>query len=122
MTKLKFLLEAHHPGWIGVDLDGTLAHYDHFEGVGIIGEPIPLMVDRVKAWLNQNREVRILTARAASNNEHRDEEIKAIAEWTTKHLGQQLVVTSEKDQHMEALYDDKAVQVVKNQGTLFGDD
>ena len=36
-------------GWIGVDLDGTLAMYDQWAGAGHIGEPIPLMVERVKA-------------------------------------------------------------------------
>jgi hypothetical protein len=34
--------------WIGVDLDATLARYDGFKGETIIGEPIPLMVNRVK--------------------------------------------------------------------------
>lgn len=34
-------------GWIGVDLDATLAHYDRWTG-GAIGEPIPTMVARVK--------------------------------------------------------------------------
>jgi hypothetical protein len=27
-------------GWIGVDLDGTLAHYDGWKGIDHIGEPI----------------------------------------------------------------------------------
>lgn len=33
-------------GWIGVDLDGTLAKYDQWRGVQHIGDPVPLMVDR----------------------------------------------------------------------------
>jgi hypothetical protein len=33
-------------GWIGVDLDGTLAFYDEWIGPEHIGAPIPGMVDR----------------------------------------------------------------------------
>lgn len=36
-----------HKGWIGVDLDGTLAHYEGWKGVEHIGEPIPAMVERI---------------------------------------------------------------------------
>ena len=52
-------------GWIGVDLDGTLAYYDGWKGPEAIGEPIPRMVDRVLGWVNEGREVRILTARVS---------------------------------------------------------
>ena len=31
-------------GWIGVDLDGTLANYTTF-GDGFIGDPIPRMIE-----------------------------------------------------------------------------
>ena len=37
-------------GWIGVDLDGTLAKYSTWNN-GQIGDPIPAMVERVKKWL-----------------------------------------------------------------------
>jgi hypothetical protein len=50
-------------GWIGVDLDGTLAHYEGWKGQEHIGEPIAPMVERVKGWLAEGREVRIFTAR-----------------------------------------------------------
>jgi len=50
-------------GWIGVDLDGTLAKYDKWIGVHHIGDPIPLMVDRVKEWLRQGITVKVFTAR-----------------------------------------------------------
>ena len=48
--------------WIGVDLDGTLAEY-HGWNDGKIGEPIQLMVERVKRWLAEGKSVRIMTAR-----------------------------------------------------------
>ena len=50
-------------GWMAVDLDGTLAHYDKFISPSHIGEPIAPMVARVKKWLSQGKEVRIFTAR-----------------------------------------------------------
>ena len=38
-------------GWVGVDLDGTLATYDEWRGIEHVGEPIAPMVERVKRWL-----------------------------------------------------------------------
>lgn len=35
-------------GWIGVDLDGTLAHYDRWRGIDHVGDPVPAMMNRVK--------------------------------------------------------------------------
>ncbi len=54
-------------GWIGVDLDGTLAEWG--EGTSNpgdvlrIGNPLPRMVQRVKQLLAEGVEVRIFTAR-----------------------------------------------------------
>ncbi len=33
-------------GWIGVDLDGTLAHYEGWNGANHIGEPLAPMLER----------------------------------------------------------------------------
>ena len=101
-------------GWIGVDLDGTLAVYDKWEGIGVIGEPIPLMRQRVINWLAEGKDVRIMTARAST--EYAEEEILAIRKWCLEHLGQELEVTCIKDRYMEELWDDRAVQVVPNTG------
>lgn len=109
-------------GWIGVDLDGTLAYYDEWRGIGHIGEPIPAMVERVKVWLAEGREVRIFTARV-SQHEH-DEICRAvrgfIESWCQKHIGQVLPVTNIKDYDMIELWDDRAVQVEKNTGQPVG--
>jgi hypothetical protein len=51
-------------GWIGVDLDGTLAKYDGWRGSDHIGEPIEPMLKRVQEWLEQGLTVKIFTARA----------------------------------------------------------
>lgn len=50
-------------GWIGVDLDGTLAHYAGWVGPDHIGEPIPAMLARVQQWIAEGRTVKIFTAR-----------------------------------------------------------
>lgn len=114
--------------WIGVDFDGTLATYNGWQGTSL-GEPIPLMVDRVKGWLAQGKEVRIMTARVSSRNqanraekgegmwEARAHEL-AIQDWCAKHLGCRLKVTAEKDFEMTELWDDRAITVEKNTGRI----
>jgi hypothetical protein len=103
--------------WYGVDLDGTLAHYDKFKGPDIIGDPIPKMLARVKRWLDAGKEVRIMTARVSPKTPDNDVARKAIEAWLEEHLpGYDVAVTHEKDYLMEELWDDRAVQVVPNTG------
>ena len=97
--------------WIGVDLDGTLAHYDHWRGIEHIGEPIEEMKERVINWVLSGQLVRIFTARAT-----RPECIPVIEEWMLEHLGFVLPVTNVKDFGMVELWDDKAVRVIANTG------
>lgn len=114
-------------GWIGVDLDGTLAHLGEWKGVDHIGEPIPAMMDRVRGWLAEGIEVRIFTARvgalylASASIESKEEALCAqefIIRWTEKHFGQRLRVTAVKDYGMRMLYDDRCTQVETNTGRL----
>lgn len=112
-------------GWIGVDLDGTLAHYEGFVAPDHIGEPIPAMLDRVKRWLSEGREVRIFTARVSTDgSQRRDLEAAkarlAIFEWCFKHLGRSIRVTCVKDHEMIELWDDRCVQVRSNTGEPVG--
>lgn len=112
-------------GWIGVDLDGTLAKYEGWQGPLHIGEPVPLMLDRVKAWLATGQEVRIFTARVSHDGtqQRMDESqacYRAIAAWCLAHIGQRLEVTNEKDYQMLELWDDRAVQVEPNTGIILG--
>lgn len=100
--------------WIGVDLDGTLAHYDGWQGVEHIGEPITPMVERVKSWLEQGIRVKIFTARVSGSDSL--EALIPIEQWCRKHLGQVLEVTNVKDFGMIDLWDDRAIQVQKNTG------
>lgn len=101
-------------GWIGVDLDGTLAYYEHWISVDHIGAPVPVMVARVKRWLAEGRVVKIFTARVYGNQ--RDEALGPIQTWCQEHIGQVLEVTCTKDYGMIELWDDRAVQVVPNTG------
>lgn len=120
--------------WIGVDLDGTLAEYHGWVSEEHIGEPIAPMVDRVKKWLKQGKDVRIFTARVdggqaaiQDGNEHGEkckdvERIKGfIYAWCVKHIGQVLTVTNCKDYGMVELWDDRAVQVIPNTGETMQD-
>lgn len=108
-------------GWIGVDLDGTLAHYDKWVNEFHIGEPIPVMVARVKDWLRKGIEVRIVTARVSTAAGNRaqsavDAIIAVIENWCELHIGQELAVTCSKDFGMIELWDDRCVQVIPNTG------
>lgn len=112
-------------GWIGVDLDGTLAYYDHWRGEDHIGDPVPAMVNRVKQWIAEGQEVRIFTARASTlgrSSARHSENIRLIHAWTLRHIGQILEVTSDKDYSCIAIWDDRAVQVVPNKGIAIGAD
>jgi len=113
-----------HDGWIGVDFDGTLAVYEKWEGADVTGAPIERMVERVKAWIAEGQNVRIVTARvyAPNNNARRQYEAAqsmiAIQNWCLFFLGKMLPVTCVKDFAMIELWDDRCVQVNRNEGTL----
>ncbi len=109
-------------GWIAVDLDGTLAHCDEWDGTHNIGEPIPLMLARVKQWLSEGLEVRIFTARVGGSPEDVALAMPPIEAWCQKHLGRVLPVTCRKDYSMIELWDDRCVQVVPNTGRTLSDE
>lgn len=106
-------------GWIGVDLDGTLAHYEGWKGETHIGAPVPKMVERVQRRLKEGREVRIFTARVS----HPDQKVaaaEAIRTWCLEHVGIVLQITCKKDYAMIELWDDRVVQVIPNTGEAVG--
>lgn len=106
-------------GWIGVDLDGTLAHYTRYQGPTHIGPPVPAMVERVKRWLDAGHDVRIFTARVFDEATRADV-YPAIRAWCVEHIGRELRITCVKDHAMWELWDDRAVQVIPNTGTPVG--
>lgn len=108
-------------GWIGIDLDGTLAEYDGWQGAKNIGKPVPLMVERVKKWIEEGTEVRIFTARVSSNNPDRAEAYTTVLNWLIENIGCELNITSEKDYELIELWDDRCVQVIPNKGIALRD-
>ena len=116
-------------GWIAVDLDGTLAYYDHWRGPAHIGDPIPAMLRRVKKWVAEGYDVRIFTARCDGGKvalsmgnpdgaQVRDVDVvrKHIEDWCLMHVGCVLPITNVKDYGMIEQWDDRAVQVEPNTG------
>ena len=111
--------------WIAVDFDGTLAKWGcpWPEDYRATGDPIPLMVERVKKWLAEGEDVRIFTARMDGYHP-KDGPIpvhlvrKTIEDWCLKHIGVVLPVTNRKDYWCKAIYDDRARRVEQDTGRL----
>ncbi len=106
-------------GWIGCDFDGTLAVAPSPYDPTAVGAPIPKMVERVKAWLAEGKDVRIFTARVAYVSPELLVKIEAaIQKFCFDNLGKVLPVTCIKDHDMLELWDDRARQVELNTGVL----
>ncbi len=108
--------------WVGFDLDRSLANYKSgmytLLGKTHIGDPIEESIWRLHRRRKAGWETRIFTARDAS-----DPEIKAaIEDWCIKHTGLILPITNIKDRFMEAIYDDRAIQLEPNTGKILGHD
>jgi hypothetical protein len=97
---------------IAVDLDGTLAEYEDWHGSSVIGKPIPLMLDRVKKWLAEGKEVTIFTARANNG----PKAIKHIKAWLRLVGLPDLPITNIKEHDFDEFWDDRAVTVERNTG------
>jgi hypothetical protein len=116
---------SEHKGWIGVDLDGTLAHYDGWKGWNHIGDPVPDMLNRVLKWIAEGRDVRIFTARVSHDGSpsrmvEAQHAMIRVMDWCEQHIGRTLPVTCMKDFAMTELWDDRAVQVQANTGCPIG--
>jgi len=108
-------------GWIGVDLDGTLAYYGpRLTGEGSIGDPLWPMVERIREWIRGGIEVRIFTARVShcgQSDEEIAKETTLIQDWLEQECKlPRLAVTAEKDYSMLELWDDRCIQVEFNTG------
>ena len=100
--------------WVGVDFDGTLARTDnegHFLPPYPLGEAIPEILAMVKSLLEAGVKVKIFSARACE-----PESIPTIQEWTYRHGLGRLEVTNKKDFDLIRFFDDRAIQIVPNQG------
>ena len=102
----------HH--WVGFDFDGTISRTDntgHCEAPYPLGEPIPEMLATVKSLIAAGITVKIFTARACE-----PESIPVIQDWTERHGLGRLDVTNQKDYDLIRFFDDRAIQVVPDQG------
>lgn len=106
---------------IYVDLDETMAQYDHWRGSGDIGEPIPEMVEKIKQGMAQGDQFVIFSARVNSDGSYDDtlsatESFVAIAQWCQQVFHQLLPITHEKSKHADEFWDDRGRQVIPNTG------
>ncbi len=132
--------------WIAVDLDGTCFTYTEWVGWNVFGKPIKPMIDRMKQWVAEGRDVRIMTARVGLPLRDRYSEstsidilprsrcrvtgqafsdammIKVIQDLLEKNGLPRLQVQCYKDVDMIEQWDDRAVQVVPNTGQTLADE
>ena len=128
-------------GWIGFDLDGTLAKYDGWHGIDHIGEPIKPIVELITKLHKQGRRVKIFTARIAPrkledgtfgesyitvpNGERgatKQYAFQYINDWCHLNLGFVPEIVYKKDPLMLELYDDRTKQVEPNTGIVIEDE
>lgn len=115
---------------IAVDLDATMAEYNHgdLQKFGLrIGPPIPEMIEKIKQEIAQGTAVFIFTARISPGDRSFQQELEAtqsfllIAEWCQKTFGTLLPITDVKSRNWEEIWDDRARQVIPNTGVFATD-
>lgn len=107
--------------WIGVDLDGTLARYDKWRGADHVGEPIWGIVQKIKEKLKSGRRIKIFTARVCDPTRNH-----LVIPPIRNFLGlcglpRDLEITNVKDFNCIEFWDDRAKQVVPNEGLFLED-
>ena len=107
-------------GWIGFDLDGTLADNTEWQGIDHVGKPLKETLARLKQHLAEGEDVRIFTARVNPRQTEREilEARMAIKVWCNKYIGRELPITCEKDWDLKLFYDDRAIQAERNTGRI----
>lgn len=105
-----------HAPWVGFDLDGTLARHKPGSSVSRIGDPVPAMMQRLRQYLALGVRVKIFTARAGDFAQ-----VRLVQQWLVGQGVPPLEVTNKKDYLMLYNYDDRARQVVPNQGVVIGE-
>jgi hypothetical protein len=108
---------------IAVDLDGVLAKWGDLSMAeyrpDAIGEFVPVMVERIKRWLAQGKEVAIFTARVHPMHvEEAEIARRAIEERCLKEFGKKLEVTCMKHPRMSEIWDDRAVTIERDTGRI----
>lgn len=104
-----------------VDFDGCL--FSTFEPYDPrkIGKPIWPMIKFTQRLIENGKKVVILTARVNSK-EHTQKQLiytrNLIRKACKQFIGKELPITAEKHSNMKVMFDDRAVQVVRDQGLL----
>jgi len=103
---------------VAVDFDGTLAEYNGWQGSTHIGKPIPIMLQRVKAWCAEGRSVVIFTARLSGTKIEADNAKALIQKWLVDNGLPKLDVTNIKRKSFVEFWDDRAIRVERNTGVV----
>lgn len=91
---------------VAVDLDGVLAQYDTKErGLGVIGAPVPGMVELVKRLVGAGATVVVFTARAGNSMG-----VDSVERWLARHGFPALEVTNLKSHRFSVYLDDQTVR------------
>jgi DNA-directed RNA polymerase beta subunit len=103
---------ADYQGWVGFDLDGTLAYSEDGEfSKDKVGKPIEDMLELARGLVASGARIKIFTARAADK-----ENLPAVEAWLEEHGLGGTEITNVKDPGMRTLFDDRAMRVAKNKG------
>ncbi len=117
-------LKKQKKGWIGFDLDGTLAmNYNGIFNPKEIGSPIPSMIALLRKYIEEGKEVKIFTARVSTNGTIHSIYDAVVArhfihKWCEKNIGRKIDVVSVKDFRMRLLYDDSVIRVKTDTGEI----
>ena len=100
---------------IAVDLDGTLAYYDGWKGIEHIGPVIPEVANAMERAQKEGADVWIFTARVSDPNDS-EQAGKYVRDWLIKNNFQFEGITAVKHKFFSEFWDDRAIQVIKNEG------
>lgn len=100
---------------IAVDLDGTLAQYDGWKGIGHIGDVIPGVANAMERAQAEGAEVHLFTARV-SDPKDAAESHQVISKWAEANHFNFASITAVKHKFFSEFWDDRAIQVIKNEG------
>ena len=100
---------------IACDLDGTLAEYDGWKGVGHIGAIIPSVANAILLAKKEGADIWIFTARV-SDPKDAEEAGNAIVAYLNENGIPFDGLTAIKHKFFSEFWDDRAIQVIKNEG------
>jgi hydroxymethylpyrimidine pyrophosphatase-like HAD family hydrolase len=103
--------------WLAVDMDGTLIHYDKFQGHDVFGDIIEPILAAVKERKLEGWHIAIYTARA-----HTIQNCDFIRDFLTSCGVPFDLITNVKKPYFKEFWDDRAVQVITNKGKFVSHD